>query len=429
MPADQSSARSPEKSPAAITGWVAFAHKDFVLVFTTSILSGIGTFALQVAIGWEMWQATHEEIYLGLVGLFGFLPSLILFPITGTVVDRFPRVAVLAICYGAQTLAALLLVFAFGGENAHPVAALTVISLVGIGRAFSQPAGHSILPNVVPVEHFPNAVAWSSSGRQASMIVGPAIGGGLLLLGTELTFICIAAIFALNSVIILFVRAAGQIRARGPVTLESLFAGLRFIFDRQIVLGAISLDLFAVLVGSATALFPVYATDILGVGELGLGALRAAFAVGATLCGLALTQLPIRHHVGMTLIVTVGVYGLAMAGFGFSTSFVLSLGALFVAGAADMVSVFIRDNLVQLATPDAMRGRVNAVNAVFTMGSGDLGQVKSGLLAEAIGVVPSVVVGGLGVLGIAALSMGLFPKLRRVDALNPDEVDEGARVN
>jgi MFS family permease len=411
-------------SAGSITGWAAFRSRDFAFVFATSMFSGIATNALQIAIGWEMWEATREPIYLGLVGLFAFLPSLLFFPVTGMIADRYPRRLILAACYSLQICTCIFLLLAF--EGGDPLIALGVISLNGVASAFSMPASQALLPNVVPAAHFPNAVAWSSSGRQVAMIAGPAIGGALLVSGTVTTFVAIAAMFAGALVLIALVRAKGQERVRGPITFAVLFAGLKFIFERQIVLGAISLDLFAVIAGSATAIFPIYATDVLHVGELGLGFLRSVWAAGATVCALALTHVPIRHHAGTTLFVTVAVFGLAMAVFGISTVLWLSLAALFIAGAADMVSVFIRDNMVQLATPDAMRGRVQAVNSVFTMGSGHIGQLKSGLLAEVLGAVPAVVAGGLAVLVITAAWAGMFPRLRRVDALSPEEVSEGA---
>jgi hypothetical protein len=232
----------------------------------------------------------------------------------------------------------------------------------------------------------------------------------------------IAAIFATNMVLVVFIRTRGQAFARGPVTLATLTAGLRFIWERQIVLGAISLDLIAVVFGSCTALLPVYATDILHVGELGLGFLRAVMAVGSTVCALLLTRIPIQRNAGKTLLATVAVFGAALVVFGFSTWLPLSLVALFVAGAADMISVFIRDNLVQFATPDEMRGRVNAVNSMFTIGSGDIGQLKSGYLAAWIGPMPSVVAGAMGTILVTLWFVRLFPSLSKIDALDPEEI-------
>lgn len=406
----------------SITGWAAFRHRDYRFVFFAGFVSSMAIFSLQIAIGWEMWQATREEYYLGLVGLFAFLPALLFFPISGMVADRFPRRLVLAVCYMTQAFAALLLLAAFTTDNVQPFVALVLIALAGAGRAFAQPTGAALLPNVVPVQHLPNAVAWASSARQLSMVIGPAIGGFLLVLGTAFAFAAIAAMFVICTFLIVFARAPRQAQVRGPVTLAVLFAGFRFIFSRQIVAGAMLLDFVAVMAGTCFALLPVYATDILQVGELGLGFLRSVWAVGATVCALILTHVAIRRHAGHVLLASVAIYGAAMAVFGFSTLLWLSMAALFVGGAADMISVYIRDNLVQLATPDEMRGRVQSVNAVFTLGSSDLGQLKSGLLAEGIGVVPSVVLGGIGVLGIVALWVPLFPRLRAVQGLDPDSI-------
>ena len=403
---------------SAITGWAAFRHRNFRFVFFTGFTSSMAIFSLQIAIGWEMWQATREEYYLGLVGLFAFLPALLFFPIAGMVADRYPRRVILAVCYTVQGSAALLLLAAFTAGDVHPLVPLCLIALAGAGRAFSQPTGAALLPNVVPPQHLPNAVAWSSSARQLSMVIGPAVGGFLLALGTAFAFGAIAAMFAVCVVLILFVRTPRQAQARGPVTLAVLFAGFRFIFSRQIVAGAMLLDFVAVMAGTCFALLPVYATDILHVGELGLGFLRSVWAVGATACALTLTHVAIRHHAGAILLGAVALFGVAMAVFGISTNLWLSMAALFVGGAADMISVYVRDNIVQLATPDDMRGRVQSVNAVFTLGSTDLGQLKSGLWAEAMGVVPSVVIGGIGVLGIVALWLPLFPRLRAVDGLD-----------
>ena len=414
-------------SAASITGWAAFRHRNFRFLFFVGFMSSMALYSLQIAIGWEMWQATREEYYLGLVGLFSFLPMLILFPISGVVSDRFPRRLVLGICYGGQAAATVLLLVAFTVKDVHPAVALAIISLAGIGRAFAQPAQQALLPNVVPPEHLPNAVAWWTSGRQLSMVIGPSIGGALLIFGAAFAFAAIAGMFVSCLILVAFVHAEQKGTPRGPVTLEILFAGLRFMFQRRIVLGAVSLDLFAVLMGSCFALLPVYATDVLHVGELGLGFLRSVWAVGATVCALVMTHIAIRHHAGLMLFGTVALYGVAMATFGFSTALWLSMAALFVGGAADMISVYIRDNLVQMATPDDMRGRVQAVNGVFIMGSGDLGQLKSGLLAEAIGVIPSVIVGGLGVIGIVALWLKLFPGLRLVNGLDFDSIEKASR--
>ncbi len=385
-------------------------------------LNTIASFSQQVVIGWEMWVVTHDEVYLGLIGLFAFAPNLMFFMISGTVADRYSRRVVLSLCYGVQTCAAIFLLLAFTADDPQGWVALCVIFLTGLGRTFSAPASQSLLPNVVPREDFANAVAWANSGGQLAQILGPMIGGALLLLGPTVAFVAIACIFAFNMVMVAFIKTRGQTFARGPVTFKTLAGGVIFIWQRKIVLGAISLDLVAVVFGSCTALLPVYATDVLNVGELGLGFLRAVMAVGSTLCALLLTRIPIRKNAGNTLLATVAVFGAALVVFGYSTWLPLSLVALFVAGAADMISVFIRDNLIMFATPDEMRGRVNAVNSMFTMGSGDMGQLKSGFLASWIGPVPAVIVGAMGTILVTLSFLKLFPGLSKIDALDPDEI-------
>jgi MFS family permease len=407
---------------SSTTGWAAWRHRDFVLVFMARFLNTIASFSQQVVIGWEMWVVTHDETYLGLIGLFAFAPNLMFFMVAGTVADRYPRRVVLSICYGLQTCAAIFLLLAFTADDPQGIVALCVIFLTGLGRTFSAPASQSLLPNVVPKEDFANAVAWANSGGNLAQILGPMIGGALLLLGPTFAFVTIACVFAFNMLLVVFIRTRGQAYVRGPVTFKTLAGGVIFIWQRKIVLGAISLDLVAVIFGSCTALLPVYATDILHVGELGLGFLRAVMAVGSTLCALLLTRIPIQRNAGKTLLATIVVFGASLAVFGFSTWLPLSLVALFVAGASDMISVFIRDNLIQFATPDEMRGRVNAVNSMFTMGSGDIGQLKSGFLASWIGPVPAVVVGAIGTILVTLSFVKLFPGLGRVDALDPDEI-------
>jgi len=414
-----------EGDSTGTTGWAAFRHRDFCLLFSVRILNGVATNIFQIAVGWEMWRITHEELILGLVGIVSFAPNLLLFLVAGTIADRFPRERVLAVSFGVQAVAALGLLLIDAQPEPSVTLAFVVIFLNGIGRTFAQPATQALLPNVVPKEHFPNAVAWASSGQQISVIMGPLIGGFLLLLGATVDFGATAAAFTLNIVLALSIRPIGQLVSKGPVTLDSLFAGLRYIFSNQIILGAMSLDLFAFMFGSANALMPVFATDILNIGEVGLGMLRASIAVGATLCGLVLTRVPIKRHAGVTLLITVAVYGTAMSAFGAAPNIYFALPALFVAGAADLVSVFIRQTLVQLATPDEMRGRVTSVHGVFTNASGQLGDFRAGSVAAALGVIPAVMLGGMMTLALAPLWGKFFPKLRHIDALEIESLRRG----
>lgn len=409
-------------SGGSTTGFVAFRHPDFVHVFAARVLNGLATNMLHIAIGWEVWRITGEPLMLGYVGMAMFVPNPLFFLAAGVAADRFPRRHVLSLSYALQLACALALLAIFAGEDPSMPLVLAILFLVGVGRIFSQPANHGLLPNVVPKEHFPNAIAWGNLGQQFATISGPAIGGALLAFGSTFVFATIAVFYAATSILMYRIRSRSQVLDREPVRLATVLAGLRFIFRRQIILGAISLDLFAVLLGGVRALLPVYATDILHVGAAGLGLLASSIAVGAALCGLVLTRIPIRRRTGRTLFVTVGVFGIAIVAFGLSEAMWLSMAALALSGAADMVSLFIRQTLIQFATPDDMRGRVTAVNSVFVGASNELGEFESGLLAALIGVVPTVVVGGLGTIAVAAAWAAMFPLLRRVDALDHDEI-------
>jgi hypothetical protein len=289
--------------------------------------------------------------------------------------------------------------------------------LFGTGRAFANPAGQALVPNLVPLEHLKSAVAWSSSAWQTATIIGPAVGGILYALGGAVVFAAATVSFMLTAVLYGSIRHRGARVAREKTSWSTLVAGLHFIWSRPVVLGAISLDLFAVLLGGATALLPIYARDILQVGPLGLGLLRSAPAGGALSMALFLAYRPLSRNTGRRMFQAVAVFGLATIGFGLSESLVFSLFCLFILGSADMVSVVIRQTLVQLETPDPMRGRVAAVNSVFIGASNELGEFESGTLAALIGTVPAVVVGGAGTLLVAALWARWFPDLRRRDRL------------
>jgi MFS family permease len=288
----------------------------------------------------------------------------------------------------------------------------------GIGRAFSGAAGGAILPSRVPKEHLPNAIALSSSAYQTATIAGPAIGGLLYAFGPEVVFGITAICFGISLVAYLLITTRPILNAPEKVTIEYMTAGLRFIFSKPIVLGAITLDLFAVLLGGATALLPIFAADIFLVDPFGLGLLRSAPAVGAFTMSLVLAHYPLRSKAGLRLFQVVVLFGLATIGFGLSTNFYVALGFLFVLGASDMVSVFIRFSLIQLETPDEMRGRVSAVNMLFIGASNELGEFESGTLAAFVGPVKSVVIGGIGTILVAIICARKFPELYRRDALN-----------
>jgi MFS family permease len=399
-------------------GWAAFRHRDFALYFASRFLSAVAVQAQNVGVGWLVYDLTGDPLALGLIGLASFLPAAGLALVTGHVADRYDRRAVLLACYAAMTLTALgLLAFAagWGGGRVWPVYALTAAS--GAARAFANPAGQALVPNLVPRRHLGNAIAWNSSAWQTATIVGPAVGGLLFAFGATVVFGASALGFALTLALLAAIAPRGRAAAPERPTWASLVAGIGFIRSRPVILGAISLDLFAVLLGGATALLPVYARDILHTGPWGLGLLRSAPAAGAVCMALLLAHRPLRRRTGRRMFQAVSLFGLATIGFGLSTSLPLSLACLFVLGAADMVSVFVRQTLVQAETPDAMRGRVAAVNSVFIGASNELGEFESGVLAGLVGAVWAVVLGGAGTLLVAALWARWFPELRERDRL------------
>jgi MFS family permease len=377
----------------------------------------IGNQILMVAIGWQMYDLTGSAWDLGLVGLLQFLPALLLTLVAGHVADRHDRTRILAACMAVQTVVALVLAAATvgGWETRWLLLGLSV--LIGTVKAFQMPAQQALTPSLVPAAMLPRALAFSSAGMQAAIIGGPALGGFLYVAGAAVVYGACAAFFAAAGLLFTRIGHPHVPPPKEPVTLATVLAGFRFIWQRPVVLGAISLDLFAVLLGGATALLPMFAKDVLHVGPWGLGLLRGAPAVGALLMSVALTRWPLTRRVGHAMLGAVAVYGLATIGFALSTVFVLSMLALFVSGAADMVSVVIRQSLVQLETPDAMRGRVAAVNSIFIGASNQLGEFESGATAALLGPVGSVLLGGIGTLAVAALWLKLFPALAKREKL------------
>ncbi|MDP5240054.1 MFS transporter [Uliginosibacterium sp. 31-16] len=397
-----------------------FQNRSFLAFWATRMCTTMANQMMMVAVGWQMYDLTHSAWDLGLVGLYQFLPALALTLVVGQVADRFDRRRVLGLCLVAQALIVAGLIWAtFSGWISREHILLAAVAL-GVTKAFQMPTQQALGPLLVPAELLPRALAFNSAGVQFAIIAGPAAGGFVYVAGAH-------AVYGLCG--LLFVAAAGFLApvrydhqptlAREPVTRASLFAGIRFIWQRKAVLGATSLDLFAVLLGGAVALLPIYARDILHTGPWGLGFLRAAPAAGAFCMSIWLTRHPIEQRAGKVMFGAVAVYGLATLVFGVSTSFMLSLVMLAVSGAADMISVVIRQSLVQLETPDEMRGRVSAVNSIFIGASNQLGEFESGVTAAAFGPVASVVIGGLGTLGVVGLWMRLFPSLAQRDRLQP----------
>jgi MFS family permease len=397
---------------------VLWGERPFMRLWTSRLLSGAASQMLMVAIGWRMYELTGSAWDLGLVGLFQFVPALVLALPAGHVADRYHRGHVAAICVVAQTAAALTLLGAWLGAGGDSRALLLGASVVlGAARTFQMPAQQALLPALVPARMLPRAMAFSAAGIQASVIGGPALGGLLCALGAPVVYGACALLTAASAWLLAGLQYPRQAPPREPVTLDTLLAGVRFVWARKPVLGAISLDLFAVLLGGAVALLPIFAKDILHTGPWGLGLLRAAPALGALLMSGWLTRHPPRRRVGRLLLVSVAVFGVCMVVFGLSTQFWLSLLALAVSGAADMVSVVVRQTLVQLETPDAMRGRVSAVNAVFIGASNQLGEFESGATAALLGPVGATVLGGIGTVLVAIGWIRLFPSLASRDRL------------
>ena len=372
---------------------------------------------LMVAVGWQMYDLTRSAWDLGLVGLFQFAPSLGLVLWAGHVIDRHHRARIVAACLAAQVVVAAVLCAGSANGWATRELLLGISLALGAVRAFQMPAQQALTPLLVPAQVLPRALAFSSAGMQGAIIAGPALGGLIYVAGASVTYGVCALLFSAASALCLAIRYEHRAPPSAPVTLQTLLAGVHFVCGHKVVLGAVSLDLFAVLLGGATALLPMFARDILHTGPWGLGLQRAAPAFGALVVSVALARWPIRRRTGHVLLGAVAVYGAATLAFGVSTHLLLSMVALAVTGAADMVSVVIRQTLVQLETPDAMRGRVSAVNSVFIGASNQLGEFESGATAAWLGPVGSVVLGGLGTLLVAALWLRLFPGLAGRDQL------------
>lgn len=375
---------------------------------------------LMVALAWHMYELTASAWELGLVGLFQFVPALLVALPAGQVVDRCHRGRIYAVCVLIQALVALLMVTAVQEASATRELILGVSVVLGVARAFQMPAQQAITPLLVPQPLLARAVALSSSSVQVAVIGGPALGGLLYAHSALTVYACCAFVLLLSAVLTLLVRLRQHAPAQAA-TMDGLFAGLRFVWGHKLLLGAISLDLFAVLLGGAVALLPIYAKDILDTGPEGLGILRAAPAVGALMMSLALTRWPLERHVGNRLLWAVTAFGLATVVFGLSTNFWLSVLALTLTGAVDNVSVVVRITLMQLETPDDMRGRVASVNTIFIGASNQLGEFESGAVAAVWGPVASAVSGGLGTLVVALLWRRWFPELAQRDRLTPQE--------
>lgn len=418
----------PRRGERPTRGFDVLRQKNFSFYLTARLLSTVAMQMLNVAVGWQVYAMTGDVLDLGLIGLAQFAPFVALVLIAGQVADRYNRRRIVTLCYALQ-LSCALLFFAFtvmGLKTVWPV--FVILILVGTARAFHMPTSQAMLINLVPAESFGNAVALSSSTFHVAVITGPVLGGVLYLAGPEVVYAVVAVLLVVAVTFMMNVKLSMPPQAgRDPASWHSVLEGLRFVWTRPVVLGAISLDLFAVLFGGATALLPAYARDVLDIGPTGLGLLRMAPAIGAACTSVLLAFRPLSRQVGRWMFGGVAVYGVATIVFGGSHSPLLSFAALIIMGAGDMVSVYIRHILVQFETPDAIRGRVSAVNAVFIGASNELGEFESGITARWFGLVPAVILGGVATLIVTGTWMSLFPVLRRMNRFPNAEGSDPAK--
>lgn len=403
--------------PHAAGRFDAFRHKSYSRYWLARFLSAFGMQVIAVAVGWQIYDLTRDPFDLGIIGLVQFLPSLVLILVTGAVSDRFGRRMIMGICEIVALVAAGGLIILTMQGLTSPVPVFGVLLVFGITRAFFAPASTSLAPNLVPAKDLANAIAWNSISWQGATILGPVAGGLLYGLGAPVPYWTAFVLFAVASVLIFAIPRPKQQRGVHNQSWETLSAGFRYIWREKIVLGAISLDMFAVLLGGAIALMPVFARDVLELGPWGLGLLRAAPGIGAIAIAVYLAAHPFRSNAGITMFIAVGLFGAATVVFGISTIAWLSILSLVIMGASDMISVYVRQTLIQLWTPDALRGRVSAVNMVFIGASNELGEFRAGGMAALIGAVPAVIIGGVGAIGVAGLWAVLFPALRNIQQL------------
>jgi MFS family permease len=415
----------------------AFESRDFRRYQLGRLLVIMGAEAQAVAVAWQIYAITHRAIDLGYTGLALFLPGILFLILSGHTADRYDRRHVILVCYSLQCLCTATLLYLSWIGTRHVFPLFAVLFLIGTGRAFSGPASSALLPHLVPKHHFVNAVSWGASIFQLANFVGPALGGLLFTLplarwlpaptGAHLAGGAVVYAFTLVTLVgFLFLIASLSVRPgrqeqRG-MSSETLLAGFRYMWRKKLLLGVTTLDLFAVLLGGAVALLPIFAEDILHSGPSGLGILRAAPAFGALSISILLTIRPMKHKAGKRMLFCVALFGAATVVFGLSRNIALSLAALFVVGASDMVSVIVRSSMLQLATPQGVRGRVSAVNSLFVGASNEFGSFESGVTAQWWGAVTAVVVGGVGAIVVTGVWTALFPSLRRVDRLSVDEL-------
>jgi MFS family permease len=394
-------------------------HGPFVRFLYVRIAASAAWQMGAVAVGWQMYALTGSSFDLGLVGLVQFIPTVGFFLATGQAADRYDRRKVSAISQSLEAAAVIVLALATAAGWHTPALILAMAFVIGTGRAFEQPSLQSVLPNIVPAHILPRAIAASNSAAQTAVVAGPALGGALLAVSPSVAFIACAVLWLSSAAILLGIVTQRVVPKRQTAGLATLFSGVVFIGRQKVVLGAVLLDLFAVLLGSATALLPIFASDVFATGPLGFGALRAAPAIGAIGSALILTRHPISRRVGHAMFISVAAYGLGTILLALSTTFGLAMGALIVVGAADTISMVIRQTLVQLHTPDEMRGRVFAVSSMCTSTSNQLGTFRAGTVAAALGAIPAVLLGGISTIVVVLISAGLFRELLRAEGYEP----------
>lgn len=401
-----------ELNPPSSVRFAAFTYQAYTKYWIARLCTNFATQIVAVAVAWQIYDLTRDPFDLGIIGLAQFLPLLLLVLVTGAVADRFGRKLVMAISITGELLCTLAILYYSWRGLISPLPVFIALVGLGIARAFFGPASQSLTVNLVPTHIFPNAVAWNSSSWQLASIVGPVMGGLLYGVGSIVPYLTASILLLLGLVLTIKIPRPTERAHIHKFSFSSLFDGMRYVRKEKVVLGAISLDLFAVLLGGAVALLPVYARDVLELGPWGLGILRAAPGIGALIVAAWLVASPIRNHAGRIMFGCVALFGLFTIVFGLSTITWLSIVALTFVGAADMVSVYIRETLLQLWTPDEVRGRVNAVNMVFLGASNELGEFRAGFMAAWIGVIPAVVFGGVGAIVVAGLWAWKFPQLR-----------------
>jgi len=405
---------------------LAFSYVGFRFFWLTTLLVSFAVQIMSVSIAWQIYDVTGNVFLLGLVGLSLFLPALLLILVTGLTADRFNRRMIMAICLSVELVCAVGFLL-FVNAEAHEVWPIFgILVVLGTARAFWGPAAQSLAPNLVPPHALSNAITVNASAWQFASIMGPAAGGLLYGLAPTVAFGTGAALLVAAFVCVLLIPKPAQKTDGQATSLETIFGGFRYILSNKVVLGAISLDMFAVLMGGAVALLPVYTKDILHAGPQELGLLRAAPGIGAIVMALFLTRFPIRDHAGKLLFVFVGLFGLFTLVFGLSSTVWISIPALALVGASDMVSVTIRETIMQLWTPEEVRGRVNAVNSVFIGASNELGEFRAGTVAHFIGPVAAVAVGGVGAIAVAVIWSQIFPSLRQQRSLDRKMVADGS---